>query len=135
MLFRNLANQNVNVPFIIKLLKQLRLPVTTSEFDIQYEIKRILDQNNVEYEKEKVLAPRNRVDFFIYTGDNTGIIIEVKKGKPNRNLVIDQLERYAQFESVLAVILVCDNRVKVPEKINGKTCVSIGLNRLWGVSL
>ncbi len=85
----------------------------------------------ISFEKEYRLAPRNRIDFFI----DGGIGLEVKRGKPNKTRVTKQLQRYASFEDIKAIVLVVDRTVDIPNEINGKKCILFGLNRLWGVAL
>lgn len=116
---------------LIGILSQLRVNVATDEYEIQEKIEDLLDANGVSYKKEHRLAPRNRVDFLT----DAGIAIEVKKGKPNRLVVQRQLERYASFDQVKAVILVVETSLRVPKTVNGKPCTSFGLHKLWGIAL
>lgn len=116
---------------ILSALGRIRIGVTNSEFEIQQLIDEVLDEQGISYTKEYKLAPRNRIDFFI----DSGIGIEVKRGKPNKTQVVRQLERYTSFDEIRAVILVVDRNVSIPDKIKGKRCILFGLNRLWGVAL
>lgn len=116
---------------ILKLLKNIRMNFIYEEFQLQNEINRILEENNIEYVKEYKLAARNRIDFFILGG----IGIEVKKGKPNKHKVLSQLERYTKFKEINSIILVTEKSIDVPNIINGKKCFVLCLNRLWGVAL
>lgn len=116
---------------VINALSPLRVNVATDEYEIQNKIEKLLNKSGVSYRKEHRLAPRNRVDFFT----ESGVAVEVKKGKPNRMLAIRQLERYASFPEVKAVILVVETSLKVPKTVNRKPCISFGLHKLWGIAL
>lgn len=120
----------IDVQSVINALKPLRIGVITEEYDLQTAIAAALDVANIQYIRECKLGPRNRVDFFI-----DGIVIEVKKSKPNSRHVIEQLERYASFKQVTAIILVIEKNLDIPKTINGKPCVSFGLNKQWGIAL
>ena len=116
---------------IIEVLRKLRVNPVNVEYDLQQEIANILKENHIPYSKEYQLGPRNRVDFLA----GTGIVIEVKKGKPGKVQVVKQLERYASFDMVSGIVLVVEKNLDIPRKINGKPCVSLGLNKLWGIAL
>lgn len=113
-----------------ELLEDLRISIIDEEFDLQRIIADSL-KKHFSYIKEYKLGPRNRIDFFV-----DGIGIEIKKGKPNRAAVHNQLARYADFEEIKGIILVVErNVVGIPSEINQKPCCVIGLNRLWGIAI
>ena len=118
---------------IIKALKEIRVSLVTSEYVLQDVIKDQFDKHDIPYTKEYKLGPRKRVDFLI----QNGIIIEVKKGskRPNRTQLINQLKRYSESDDVKTIIYVGERNVDLPNNINGKTCIAIGLNKNWGLSL
>jgi hypothetical protein len=116
---------------IIEALSQLRINPINEEYDLQKEIAKVLDEAHIMSLKECMLGPRNRVDFLA----GPGIVIEVKKGKPCKQKVIGQLIRYAAFPRIKGIILVVEKNLDIPREINGKPCVSFGLNKLWGISL
>jgi len=117
---------------IIEALSSLRINPVNEEFDLQKEIAFVLEKSGINFESECYLGSRNRVDFLTFK-DN--IAIEVKKGKPNKATVIAQLQRYAAFPRVKGIILVVEKNLDIPKMINGKPCVSFGLNKLWGIAL
>lgn len=121
----------MDVKNVIKILQALRITGIYEEYEIQKEVAKVLGLNNIKFEKEYTLGPRNRIDFFL---DN-GIGIEIKKGKPNRTKVINQLERYARFSKVTSLILIIERNMDIPTTINDKPCFSIGLNKQWGIAL
>lgn len=115
---------------VIAALKKVRVHVLTDEYKLHKKITEQLDNANIHYTREYMLDRGNRVDFLT----DGGIAIEAKKRKPNEKQVLAQLERYASFPEVRAVILVIERYQGVPEEIHGKPCFCIGLNRLWGLS-
>lgn len=116
---------------IIKALSQIRINPVSDEYVLQAVIASELCLSKIKFKREYKLGSRNRVDFI--TGD--GFVIEVKKGKPNKTQVIKQLHRYAAFDKVKGIILVVEKNLDVPKEINGKPCISFGLNKLWGIAL
>lgn len=116
---------------VVAALTCLRVPVALEEYEIQHLVARQLDVTHIPYQREYLLGPQNRIDFFI----PGGIGIEVKKGKPPRVRVLAQLQRYTNFSEINAVILIIERCLVVPEEINGKPCVSFSLNKLWGVAI
>jgi hypothetical protein len=116
---------------VIRALRKMRIGIVPDEYAIQEMIEELLSEHEIPFVKEYRLAPRNRIDFMT----EGGIGIEVKRGKPNRTMVMKQLMRYASFDEVKAVILVVDKNVTIPDTVMGKRCMLFGLNRLWGVAL
>jgi hypothetical protein len=116
---------------VLQALRKIRINVIYEEFRLQEMIAEKLTEASLEFKKEYKLAARNRIDFLV----DGGIGIEVKKGRPNRTQVLKQLERYAAFEEISAVILVVERNVYIPDIVNSKRCILFGLNRLWGVAL
>lgn len=116
---------------VIKALATLRINVIKEEYDLQDKIAAALTEAGIPHKKEFKLAERNRIDFLV----DGGIGIEVKKGKPNKVNVISQLLRYAESPYISSVVLVIERNMDLPGEINGKQCKSIGLNKLWGISL
>lgn len=116
---------------VLGALRELRIGVLSDEFELQACIEGVLRSSGIPYQKEFRLAPRNRIDFLL----NGGIGLEAKRGKPNKTSVLKQLERYAAFDEISAIILVVDRNVHIPISVLGKRCILFGLNRLWGVAL
>lgn len=121
---------------IIQALSKLRINPVNEEYDLQAEIAKALRDAHISYSKEYKLGKRNRVDFLTGSAfDSAGVVIEVKKGKPNKAQVIGQLKRYAGFYEVKGIVLVVEKNLDIPREINGKPCISFGLNKLWGIAL
>lgn len=124
-------NQNITTPDILKALSSIRTAVIDDEYDLHQTIAEHLAAAAISFDREYRLGPRNRIDFFIPGG--TGI--EVKKGKPARAQVIEQLDRYTRFTEIQTVIFVIERSLDIPDELNGKPCICFPLNRLWGVAL
>lgn len=119
-----------DVAEVLAVLRKLRVNYIREEYELQNEIAKLLEDHNVPFIKEYKLGPRNRVDFYI-----NGIVLEIKKAKPNRERVIRQLMRYAEYEEVTGLILVIERSMDIPDEINSKKCISFGLNKQWGIAL
>ena len=118
---------------IINAIRTLRVGKITDEYKLQEQIAGALHEAGIGYEKEYKLGVGSRVDFMA----EGQIAIEVKKGKPNRERLIQQIERYAAFEEVNGIIIVVETSLKYPpmRTINGKPCEILGLQKLWGIAL
>lgn len=115
---------------VVRAIKRIRCHVITDEYKLHKLISNELIGAGISFNHEVPLAPRNRIDFLTVDG----IGIEAKKGKPNEQQVYKQLERYASIEEVKGLILVIERYMDLPETINGKPVISIGLRKLWGIS-
>jgi len=116
---------------VLKTLESIRINLVTDEYSLHKLIVQQLTQAEIPFSKEYRLVPRNRIDFLTAGG----IGIEVKKGKPYRRHVLEQLKRYAVSPEITAIILVVERNLDLPKEINGKPCHSFGLNKLWGIAL
>ncbi|WP_113675837.1 hypothetical protein [Vallitalea guaymasensis] len=124
-------NSMPTVEAIINSLKKIRTGVVIDEYKLQNTIARQFSKDEINFVRECTIGKRCRIDFFI----PGGIGIEVKKGKPNRVTVLQQLGRYAESYKINCIILVVEKNLDVPSTINGKRCFSIGLNKQWGVAI
>lgn len=116
---------------VVKVLESLRVGLVMEEHNLQQLISESLSRAGLSFTREYKLGPRNRIDFLIAGG----IGVEVKKGKPNRQIVINQLMRYTEHQEIRSLILVIERNLDIPREINNKRCYSFGLHRLWGVAL
>lgn len=115
---------------ILKILGQIRSVYFRDEYAIQKRIAELLTANDVQFQAEYPLDKRNRVDFLA-----GGVLIEVKAGKPNSHRLANQVERYAQFPEVEAVVIVVERNVfHVPSCVNGKPVHYVSLSSNWGVA-
>ena len=118
---------------VISALHTLRVGRISAEYDLQKKIATVFDAAGIEYDKEHNLGHGNRVDFL----PATGIAVVVKKGKPNRERLLSQINRYAEFEEVQSIIIVVETSLKDPinHSQNGKQCKVVGLLKQWGIAL
>jgi hypothetical protein len=118
---------------VMDALSDIRLNPVAVEYDLQTEIAWRLTAAGISFKKEFQLGPRNRVDFLT----ETEIAIEVKKSKPDRGRLLEQIERYAGFDAVAAVLVVVETSIlhQLPNEVNGKQCSLLELSRLWGIAL
>lgn len=116
---------------IIKALKSIRINPIEDEYILHDVVAQTLADAGIKFIKEYKLGNRSRVDFFT----ENGVAIEIKKGKPYSRTVIEQLKKYSQFDEVRGIILVIEKNMDIPLAMNGKPCLSIGLNKLWGIAL
>ncbi|MBB3937721.1 hypothetical protein [Aureimonas phyllosphaerae] len=105
------SDLNLNLDRVTAALRSRRMPVDT-EARLQAEIGAVLADMGIPVTAEYRLDQRNRIDFFA-----DGIGIEAKIGG-GRLSVWRQLERYAAFPSITALVLV--GTVAVPSSIS--TC-------------
>lgn len=76
------------------------------------------------------MIPGKRFDFWI-----DGIVIEVKKQKPNKISLLNQLNKYTKEKKVRAVIVVLEKSMDLPKMLNGKSIFVISLNANWGLAI
>jgi len=111
-------------------LSRVRISRRMEETEIHQEIMRAFDKDCIFYKHEYALIPHKRFDFWI-----DGIILEVKKEKPSKITLLNQLNRYTQVDDVRAVIVVLEKSMVLPKKLNGKPILTISLNQNWGVAI
>jgi len=118
---------------VVNSLMSLRVGKIFEEYDLQNKIAELFDKDGIRYEKEYQLGSGSRVDFLT----ECGVAVEVKKGKPNRTRLVEQINRYAQYEEVKAVVIVVETSLRDPitETANAKKCAVVGLQKLWGIAL
>ncbi len=116
---------------VIASLRQIRASVASYENDIYRTVADHLLAAEIPYYRECKLAPGSRIDFFI----PGGIGIEIKKGMPPHASLISQLEKYTGSDKIKAVVLVVERKATIPRTINGKACILLALNKLWGLAV
>jgi len=116
---------------IVAALKTVRLlKAGSSEDDICQEIALALARAAIPYRREFKLSARSRVDFWV-----DGIVIEVKKERPPRVALLQQVARYASVAPVLGVIVVMERSVPLPQHLHDKPVACVSLNASWGIAL
>ena len=118
------------ITLIENALRVLIVPATPGEYDLHALIACALDKANLSYIHEANIAPRCRADFMV-----GNVCIEVKKSKPDKNRLLQQVTRYLSNESVQGLLVVSQKNVSLPAKIIQKPVRVLSLDKLWGVSL
>lgn len=115
---------------IVTALTAIRAPIQQGEYDLHRLVMDALTAQGIAWAHEVQLAPRCRIDLMCGS-----VGIEIKRGKPVRGKLIDQLTRYARCEKVRGLILVAERSVDLPRTLAGKPVCVVCLNRLWGIAL
>ncbi len=115
---------------ITQALVRLRAPFCQGEYDLHALVASALLEADIPFLHEERLGPRCRIDFLAGT-----VGIEVKKGKPERRQLLRQLERYALSPRVEALVVLVERKANLPGEILQKPCVTLSMNRLWGIAL
>ena len=118
-----------NLPQKIKdlalILSSAKLRYST-EAELQEEIARLLTHYHIPFQREYVLSAANRIDFLIMGA----IGVEIKiKGQPLE--IYRQVERYAKFDKIKAILLVTTFRMGFPSQIENKPAAMVNLSRGW----
>ena len=111
-------------------LTRLRAPISQGEYDLHRLVEEALTAGGIPWEHEVALAPRCRIDLM---AGATGI--EIKRGKPPRGRLLEQLSRYAACPQVESLIVISEGALRLPATIHGKPVKNLCLNRLWGIAL
>lgn len=115
---------------MMQALSAIRAPIQQGEYDLHRLVMDALDAAGIAYTHEARLAPRCRIDLLC------GCVgIEVKRGRPEKARLLEQLRRYAQCPQVAVLVVVAERRLDLPGEIGGKPVKLVCLNRLWGIAL
>ncbi len=115
---------------VVAALSRLRAPFCPGEYDLHALAAQTLHTAGIPFRHEVRLAPRCRIDLMAGS-----IGIEIKRGKPDIRRLVSQLERYAASDEIAALVLLVERKADLPEEIGGKPCVSLSVNKLWGIAL
>ena len=118
-----------NLDRVYSALMSMRAPVVMSEHTLHELALTTLKNSGIEAIHEVLISPGCRID--ILAGD---IGIEIKRGRPNKKILLEQLKKYATSDGIGAIILITEKSVSMPDKINRKPLKTIALNRLWGIA-
>ncbi len=116
---------------VLDALCAIRAPLAYNERELYALVARALEDAGIPFEREARIGPRCRVDFLC----ESGVALEVKRGKPCASQLLLQLRRYAACERVEALVVVVERAAYAPQTVGGKPCRVFGLNRLWGVTV
>lgn len=89
-----------------------------------------LSAYNINYKHEYQILTHKRFDFWI-----NGIVLEVKKSRPSKINLLNQLDRYTKVPAVRAIIVVLEKNITISKQLNGKPIIVKSLNENWGVAL
>ena len=120
----------IHLADVVEALSRLRAPFCPGEYDLHALAAQTLHEAGISFRHEVRLAPRCRIDLLAGT-----IGIEIKRGKPECKRLVSQLARYAQSEEITALVLLVERKADLPALIGGKPCVSLSVNKLWGIAL
>lgn len=115
---------------ILSALRKIRAPQCTSEYDLHALVSDALAGEGFSALHEALLQPRHRIDFLCGS-----VGVEVKRGRPQRTMLLKQLTAYASCDAIDALILIADHPPRLPDMLCGKPLVIISLHRLWGVAV
>lgn len=117
---------------IVEALAAIQVPPSESEAYLHGAITAALLDAGIAFSHEHSLGRGCRIDFLC----DGGVGIEVKKGKPNRKSLAKQVERYAAFKAVTALVVVVERNLFDPiREAGGKPVAYVSLSRNWGVAL
>ena len=114
---------------VVVALRTIRAPLATDEYDLHQLARQALAQHGLPCTHEAVLAPRCRIDLLCGR-----VGIEIKRGRPTRTALLRQLLRYAQTGRLDALVVLSEQSVDLPDRLEGLPVASIGLFKLWGVA-
>ena len=120
----------LSIDNVVTALGGIRCGAACTETELHELAAQALSGAGIAAEHEARLAPRCRIDFL--AGE---IGIEIKKKRPERSRLLEQLNRYAACDQVAALVVVAPRGVNLPAKIGGKPVKMLSLERLWGIFL
>lgn len=88
-----------------------------NEMELQGEIARMLDAEQIKYGREVRVGKNNILDFFLIASRTA---IEVKVKGATEAAILRQLKRYADLPSIDDIILVCPRPFNMPATLSGK---------------
>ena len=115
---------------VLDALMELRSPFALYENDIHGFVEARLKEAGLPYEHEAKIGAGCRIDYLV--GD---VGVEIKKGRPVRTQLLNQLRRYAACERVGAIVVLTQRSLPLPASVGGKPLRALSLNQLWGVAL
>lgn len=125
------ARRAPSIKDVLKALREVRIrEAGLQETEIHDRVHAVLLTSFPQAKREFKFGPGCRADIWI-----DGIVVELKKKRPDRAAAMTQLHRYARQENVRGVILVLERSILLPEEIEGMRVSVLSLNALWGVAV
>jgi len=115
---------------VLNALYALRCGAACTEEELHALVADAFFRAGIDAQHEARLAPRCRIDFLA-----GGIGIEIKKNRPERKRLLEQLTRYAACGQIDRLVVIAPRGVNLPPCIGGKPVTMLALERLWGVCL
>lgn len=110
---------------VVELIQATRLDLS-DEKRTQLNLADALKQAGIGFEREVRLSPADIVDFMV-----SGVAIEVKLKGSRKMDVYRQLVRYAEHDSVKAIVLATNLTMGLPAELDGKPVYFVSLARAW----
>ncbi len=115
---------------LVSVLQSQKPPFFVTEEQMHAFVANCLEQNQIEYIHEYRFANRARIDFYC-----DGIGIEIKKGKPNRAQILAQLKKYAEENTICAIIVLVQSAMQLPQSLANKPIYVLPIYKAWSLSL
>lgn len=115
---------------ILAVIKAVRSPVTLAERQLHQLLADALGAQGIDCLREARLSSGCRID--LLCGE---VGIEIKRGRPAPAALLRQAQRYLASPLLQALIIVSERSFPLPAAIQGKPCVQINLQALWGIAL
>jgi len=115
---------------VVRALGMIRCGAACTEEELHLQAAQVFADAGLDAAHEVRLGPRCRIDFMV-----GGVGVEIKKSRPDRAKLLEQLSRYAACDQVDALIVAAPRGVDLPREIGGKRVILVALERLWGISL
>lgn len=109
---------------LIGMIRRFQLPLH-DEKQAQAALHQHLTEHGIEHDREVRLSDQDVVDFMV---DGTAVELKLKG---SRMAIYRQIERYAQHDSVKAIILLTARAMGLPPEINGKPAVACSMSGAW----
>ena len=119
----NISDKTID---LVRLIQRQRLDLS-DEKSLQAQLADVFSSNGIEFEREKVLSPRDIPDFMV----SGGIVIECKLRGARKMDVYKQLCRYAEHASVRSLVLASNLSLGLPPEINGKPVFCASFSKGW----
>jgi DNA gyrase/topoisomerase IV subunit A len=114
---------------VVAILRTIRVKAISTEAEIHEAIGQTLRKGGIRFRHEYRILTHKQFDFWI-----AGIVIEVKKKKPGKVVLLNQLNRYTKVAAVRGIIVVMQESMHLPKSLNGKPVICLSLNANWGLA-
>lgn len=117
---------------LLKVLRRIRVAqVGLSEAQLHQQISQALLEAGIEHRREFPFAKGCRADFWV----DPGWVIEVKKKRPVRALLENQIARYARSGKVKGLVVLLERAITLEPVCEGVPVHVVSMNAAWGVAI